>query len=344
MTLDDGMPLIGPREARVLYQDLLARPPFADERAHWLGKPMGELVEHLLKGLDLWSNWYEEQLYYFLLVDNFRPVSERVQAIPEALAEGRLDVREALHRIALSPSFERRNPGADTFVTVVMEQLLGLTVQDNRRQLEIGKTLYDGGSGQFLGRSGQSQADVVRIAIEDKRAMAHLVEREYRRLLRHRPARRSIEEWARGLYREPSSFVDLLHAWLSSEDYGDRLGKHHGVSNRLFVRSLFVDLAGRLPQVDEAERMRNALDGLADPAPLRSILARLLIDSGQALVPERSQIGDEGQWVIDLFERLLGRSPSSEERAVFVRALDDPDCRPETVLYAIVSHPEYTTS
>ena len=68
-----------------------------------------------------WRAWLEEQLYYFLLVDNFRPTSQRVLDAPGDLSKGKIGAREALHRIVLSASFDRRNPGPDTFVTVVME-------------------------------------------------------------------------------------------------------------------------------------------------------------------------------------------------------------------------------
>ncbi|MFT5290614.1 MAG: hypothetical protein ACI8QS_000798 [Planctomycetota bacterium] len=334
---------VSSRDVRVLYQDMLARPPFRDERKHWMGKPFDDLVAHLISGVDVWDAWLEEQYYYFLLVDNFRPLSERVLALPQDLAAGRIGVREALHRVALCASFDRRNPGADTFVTVVMEQLLGITVQKEKRQLAAGRNLYDGVSDQFLGEQGNSQSDVVRIAIEDKRALTHFVEREYRRLLKAEPERRDVVEWAGALQTDPKSFGSLLKGWLNSEHYGVRLETRFPVSNRLFVRSLFVDLAGRLPEDEESERMRNALDGLADPGPLRSILARLMLDSGKTQIPKRGELGDEAQWIRGLFERLLGRSAESAELAVFVSALDDPACRPETVVYAIVSHPEYPT-
>ena len=41
---------------------------------------------------------------------------ESVEAIPAGLTAGKLSVRDAIHRIALLPSFDLRNPGADTFV------------------------------------------------------------------------------------------------------------------------------------------------------------------------------------------------------------------------------------
>ena len=68
---------------------------------------------------------------------------------------------------------------------------------------------------------------------------------------------------------------------------------------------------------------------------------RLILDSGKAPVPERDEIPDAGEWIAGLFERLLGRAPGARELEVFTQSFSDPACRPETVLYAIVSHPDY---
>ena len=329
------------RRLRSVYLDLVGRPPFEAEREQWLGKGMYELLDAFFEGGEIWRHWYEEQLYYFLLIDNFRPESERIASIPEDLHLGRIHVRDAIHRIALSPVFDARNPGADTFVTVVMEQLDGFHVQKNVRELEIGKQVYDGKSGLFLGSRGENQADVVRIAIEHERFPATFLSREYQRIVRAGPERGTLKRWMRIFNKDPYQYVDLMREWLASPAYQQRLEDRRVQPNRLFVRSLFVDLLGRLPSIEEETRMRNALDGLSDPGPLRSVLARLLIDSGSAEIPEREEIVDPTAWVSGLFERLLGRSASDEELSVFVKSFHDPACRPGTVVYAIVSHPEY---
>ena len=329
------------RRLRAVYMDLLGRPPLAEERERWSGHGTHELLSALLGSSDAWRQWYEEQLYYFLLIDNFRPESERVAAIPADLAANRIDVREAIHRIALCSSFDARNPGADTFVTVVMEQLDGFEVQKTAHELEIGKRVYDGQEGLFLGRSGKNQADVVRIAIEHERFATTFVEREYRRLLRAEPEKSDLARWSRELRRDPRGYMLLVREWLVSPAYEMRLERRRPQPNRLFVRALFVDLLGRLPSQDEEARMRNALDGLSDPGPLRSVLARLLIDSGAAALPARKEVREPEQWVTGLFERLLGRAPAESELSAFVTAFADPACQPGTVVYAIVSHPEY---
>lgn len=334
--LDDGA-------LRSVYLDLCGRPPLADERAQWLGKELGELTHALVVEREAWSRWYEEQLYYFLLVDNFRPQTPRVDAIPDELAAGTLEVRDAIHRIALCPSFDQRNPGADTFVTVVMEQLLGLVVQKNPRELEIGKKLYDGASGTFLGTAGRSQADVVRIAIEHRLFAECFLRREYGRLTGREPDAKELAGWTKSFQADPAAYRALLAGWLDSPAYAKRLGQRRPMPNRLFVRALGVDLLGRVPSDDESFRLRTALDGLSDPTPLRAVLARLMLDSGKVKLPARDAIPDAPAWIRETFLRLLGRAPDASELELFTDAFADPACKPSTVVLAIVSHPDYAT-
>ena len=335
-TLDSGL-------LRAVYLDLLGRPPSLGERERWRGGQLSDLLGQLLAQEEFWDHWTEEQLYYFLLIDNFRPRSDRVQAVPQDLAAGRIGVREALHRIVLSSSFDARNPGPDTFVTVVMEQLLGLTVQKVPRDLTIGKKLYDGQAGRFLGQRGGSQADVVRIAIEDERCLQHLLSREYQRLLRRAPGAKELKAWTERLLEDPKAYGDLLRGWVQSEAYEARLSEKIVQPNRLYVRTMYMDLMDRLPDKGEERRLRNALDGLSDPGPLRSVLARLLLDSGTAPVPAKAAIENPTAWVGELFDRFYGRPASAEELKAFVSAFHEPACKPTTVVYALVSHPEYHT-
>jgi hypothetical protein len=340
--LGDTRPLDAGALRRV-FLDLLSRPPYAAEREAWLGKERAELVDDVLAGPEYWGNWLEEQLYYFLLIDNFRPRNEAVRKIPAALSAGRLGVLEALHRVCLSSSFDSRNPGPDTFVTVVMEQLLGMTVQKRKRELEIGKKVYDGTQGTFLGRPGHSQSDVIRIALADRRALLHLLRREHLRLVRSDPSSADLQRWRAALEEDTGAFGAIVRAWVLSEAYDARLTTRAAMPNRLFVRTLFVDLMDRLPDDLESRRLRAALDGLANSGPLRSLVARLLLDSGDVPLPRRAAIKDPRAWIRALFVQFLGRRPSADEEAVFLESFSDPACRAETVVYAIVSHPEYQT-
>ncbi|MCC7011256.1 MAG: hypothetical protein IT454_01730 [Planctomycetes bacterium] len=326
---------------RAATLDLYGRPPFESERLRWTGVARHEFVDQALGSPECWRHWLEEQLFYFLLIDNFRPESSRVEALPELLAQGKLDVRDAIHRIALSPSFDQRNPGADTFVTVVMEQLNGLRVQKNPRELEVGKAIYDGRAGTFLGRTGSSQSDILSIAVADRSFAETLIEREYRRILRAEPERKALADWVRRLQRDAFEFRGIVREWLLAPAWDARVASKREAPNRLWVRALYVDLLGRLPSDEEARRLRSALDGLSDAAPLRSVFARVLIDSGQVALPERDAIPEPSGWIAERFRSLLGREPSARELESFVSTFRDAECRPQTVLYAIVTHPEY---
>lgn len=334
-------PALDERGLRTALLTLLGRPPFGPERERWLGRAMVELLDDLLGSAEAWRHWYDEQLYYFLLVDNFRPATEMAQAIPAELAAGRLDVREALHRIALSPSFELRNPGADTFVTVVMEQFVGLSVQKSQRDLEMGKSVYEGHPGAFLGASGESQADVVRIALESREASKHFLAREHQRLFFAAPEAKALQGWTRRFHEDPRTYVAIVREWFTSERWDERLARPEPLSNRLFVRALFVDLQERQPEPQEAESIRSALDGLADSRPLRAVLARMMLDSGAVGLPDKASISDPGAWIEALFRRLLGRGASPAELPTYVEGFHDEACRPETILLALLSDPDY---
>ena len=326
---------------RTVCLDLLGRPPLPQERDAWNDKDLRDFLKETTKGLEFWEHWLEEQLYFFLLIDNFRPQNEGVRAVPQKMFEGRLNPREAVHRVVLSPSFDMRNPGAYTFVTVVMEQLAGMRVQKKPRELEIGKSLYDGKPGTFLAHHGNSQADVVKICVESKDFARVFIAREYERMMHRDGSKKALSTWSRGFHREPVSYRDLVRGWFTSEEYMARLKEQHPLSNRAFVNALYVDLLGRMPTQEEAEPMREALDGLGDSAPLRSILARLLLDSGRVSIPSKSELTNRREWAASLFPRFFGREASPEELDAVCGALDEPSCQPSTILYALLSHPEY---
>src|SRR6185436_18753420 len=217
-------------ELRTLYLDLLRRPPFESERLEfrkrmvfdggpYVSREVAGRASQLVETREFWQQWFEEQLYYFLLVDNFAPRGESMLSIPEELAGGKIDVREAIHRIALSSSFDQRNPGADTFVTVVMEQLAGLAVERNRRELEIGKGVYDGKPGNFLGRAGSTQSDIVRNAIEQRTFAESFIQREYRRYVHAAADKREITPWINAFQADPRVYAELLHGWITSAAY-----------------------------------------------------------------------------------------------------------------------------
>lgn len=335
---------INDRWLRAVCIDLLGRPPVASEREAWLGRPLGSVLDQLWATDSTWKHWLDEQLYFFMLIDQFRPVGTSLDELPERLVKGSMTTGEALHRIALSTSFELRNPGADTFVTVVMEQFCGIEVQSSKRELEIGKAAYDGRTGVFLGSRAQSQSDVVEVAAGHKDAARFFVGREYERLTRTPMPKRDRARAGKRLHREPRAFPDLVKEWMGSEAYAERVARGAPMSNRTWVRAVYVDLGAPPPSDGTTEALRSALDGLGDPAPLRSTIARMLLDADGTRPPRGPELKDAGAWVADVFQRLLGRAPSADEASAFTRVAAESGDGPALVLYTLLSSPEYESS
>lgn len=363
-------PALSRGELRTLYLDLLRRPPFDAERREHLGpdevptraarpeadggessgqaeaaaSDLSTLSSRLISSADFWRQWFEEQLYFFLLVDNFAPRGETLSGLADELSAKAVDVRAAIHRVALSSSFDQRNPGADTFVTVVLEQLAGLSVERHRRELEIGKAIYDGRPGSFLGSPGTTQSDVVRIAVHSRGFAESFLAREHLRYVHAPLDKRALGLAVDAFLADPNVFPTLLGSWISSSAYRARLQRREPMDNRLFVRALFADVCSREPTREEFSRVRSALDGLSDPTPLRAVIARLLIESEQASRRgAKRDVATEGapELVLREYRRLLGRDPNERESAAMVAALSDVSYGARLLTFALISHPEY---
>jgi hypothetical protein len=322
--------------------DIVQRPPSPAELRAYPGATTDSVVQRLFGQLEAMEIWLEEELLFYLLRDNFRPDTPAIRALPHRLLEGKATVFDATCDILLSSSFSLRNPGNDTFTSVLLEQCLGLTVQDprNRATLEAGKRMYDGQRAKLLGVEGASQADLVRIVVHDPRFVAHLLDRHHGRFFGAPLARSARAGDAERLLAEPQSFFALLGAWIASPDYIAALATPKRRTDDQFIRSLYMDLLERRPDPEELRNMRNALQSMADPTPVRAVLSKVILDSGQARVPEWTR-GQEGDFVRTCFVRFLGREPERDEMERFVATAREPDCTPVHVVRALVESAAY---
>lgn len=326
---------------RRLFVDLKQRTPTAAEQARFYAPPVPEVVDALLSDAETWEAWYERQLHYFLLLDRFRPVEGPLTTIPARLARGETAPLGALEEIVRSQFFNQRNPGNDTFVTVVLEQCLGMVVQKSPAALEAGKKLYDGHRAKFLGETGDSQADVVRIVFGRAECAEHFVRRTYRELFDAEPTPARVAADAARVRAAPGGFRETLREWLVAPEYARAVARSRRKPEVPYVRSLFQDVLGRLPSYDELRNVRNAFLSLADPTPVRLVMARVLLDSREAVVPRP---GDPERFVREQFVRLLARPPSDAEREAFSSAVrSDPGGGPRLVLWTLLSSAEYQT-
>ena len=326
-----------------MAMDVLQRNLSARERRVYLDAPVEMVVPRVMGSTEAMQVWLDEELFYFLLLDNFRPRNESVEEIPRKLRRGEMTALGALGEIMLSTGFSLRNPGNDTFVTVVLEQCLGLQVQNRRVRpiLEAGKKMYDGHRVRFLGSYGNSQADIIKIVLAHEDCTRFLLDRHHRRLLGIPLPDRSAqaELWVERVRGEPGQFFELLGEWIMSEAYRDALAVRRERNDRQFIRGLYMDLLERTPSYQELRNMRNAMQSMADPAPLRSVMAKVILDSGQASLPGLVR-GREADFVTACFRAYLARDPTQEETAAFGEILQD-GASARQVVRALVGSPEY---
>jgi hypothetical protein len=131
-------------------------------------------------------------------------------------------------------------------------------------------------------------------------------------------------------------------------------------TNTQYIRGLYTDLVGRAPEsydilitdaagtelgrfpVSEQEFLLFTLDGVGDPAPLRSLIAAGLVRSAEVVIPEKDEVDDPADYVTEQFERFLGREPNPYELTAFTAEWDsDPAVGPRTVIRALVASREY---
>ncbi|MGQ0553090.1 MAG: hypothetical protein ACT4PU_07705 [Planctomycetota bacterium] len=330
------------RHVRALYLDLFGRTPNEDELELAAAGSAAPLIGHLLRSREFWEHWLEDELYYFLLIDNARPEEgPGEESLAARLTAGRLGLPQAVIEIVSSSAFHRANPGNDTFVSVVLEQLLGLNVQRSNAILEAAKRMYDGQPSAIFGEKGQSQADVVRIVSRQPEFPRLLVQRQYERLLGSAPAAADLTRWAADLASGPESFTRLVQEWLLSEGYARRLSTLRQKTDVQYLRGLYLDVTGALPEAAELQRLRGALSVLGDAGPLRSVIARSLLDRQGDRMPERSAIKDREAFIRESFLRYLGRTPSAAEAEAFELIFAQEDVEPATVVLALLTHPEY---
>jgi hypothetical protein len=325
-----------------LCYDVVQRGPSPAEVRSFVGAEVPAVVTRLLQSREAMAVWLEEQLQYFLLLDQFRPQGESIEQIPLRLQKGDLDARGAIAEILLSTGFSLRNPGNDTFVTVVLEQCLGYRVQDakNKPILDAGKRIYDGKRGKFLGQEGQNQADLLQIVLGHEDFARHLLSREHARLL-GTPLPKDSTAVA-SLQQDHKRFFALLGEWLASPEYQQALPQRRSKTERQFLRGLMYDLLERTPSYEELRNLRNAMQAMADPAPLRSVLAKVVLDSGKCKLPDCTA-GAEAEFVRACFTRYLARTPSERELAVFTKTLTQDGGKPDQIVRALVGSLEYQT-
>jgi hypothetical protein len=331
------------RIVRHLSLDILFRTPTRSELRMYVGFPIEQVSKRMMATLEARELWVEEQLLYFLLLDNFRPQTTSIKSLPKRMHQGKITAHDAIAEIMMSTGFSLRNPGNDTFVTVVLEQGLGLRVQDrtNVPVLEAGKKMYDGYKVRFLRQKGNSQSDIIKIVTGHRDFTRFLLDRSHKRIMRAPLGKddRTREQIAR-VHGDNGQFFEVVREWFCSAKYRANMAVKRPRSDNQFIRSLYFELLGRAPEYQEFRNMRNALLSMADPAPLRGVMAKVILDSGKAQLPVLDR-KHRGKFVSEVFLRYLGRAPTQDESGKFVKLLRDERVQAKHVVRALITSTEY---
>jgi hypothetical protein len=224
---------------------------------------------------------------------------------------------------------------------VVLEQCLGVVVQEKASLLAAAKKAYDGVPSRVFGEVARSQSDFVRVALDQRAFADRFTERQFREAFGRAPSKEELARDAARIHADPAAFRAVLREWLVSPEWRDRASIPRPKDDRVFLRTLFVDLLGREPTFDEFRNSRNAFLAMSDPAPVRNVLAQLLLDSGRAPPPPKEELARPADWVRERFRHLLGREPFPREIDAFVAILGEYGCEPRTLLLALATCPEY---
>lgn len=322
---------------RRVIVDLLGRAPMEEDFAQAMGEKREETVARLVACKERFAFWYEEELYYFLLLDQNHPASKNLVEIPDRLAAGDEGIWDALHEIVISQYFNARNPGNDTYATVVLEQLMGMTVQKHTDVLERAKKMYDNYKQVLFTREGAGQADLVQIIMDQEDTYRFFVKRQYEKLVGKAIDKETLDRDTKRLAEDQSAWNDIVKGWILSPAYEGALAEMKKKSDQVFIRALYVDLLKRLPTYQELRSMRNAMQALADPGPLRNVMAKVMVDSDQV----QAGGGDAKAWIVDEYVKYLCREPSARELEVLGGAMASGRATAKMVLDAILSSAEY---
>ena len=204
--------------------------------------------------------------------------------------------------------------------------------------MEAGKVMYDGQRARMLSTWGNSQADIIRITVSQRLATWRLLDRLHQRLFQTPldPKDPAVDK----VFEDPKTYFQVFAQWLASDRYQKHVSMRRPKTDRQFARGLYVDLLGRAPDFEELRNLRNALQAMAAPPPIRTVLAKVILDSGKAQLPDYTA-GKEGEFVTSCFNRYLGREPGQDELESFASTLEEPACEPEHIVRALLGSPEY---
>lgn len=323
--------------------DVLGRGPSREEADRGLARTRDDVAQDLLGRDEAYSEWLAAECEAPLLADA-RPGPDVLTELAGRLKRREATAAEGLETLWSAAAGTRSDP--EKLVLALVSSLHGMD-HPEPAFVDAARRMVEGQSSALLGKTGRSPADLVKILVADRACAEHLARRTWLRLVGQpidpseleRATGRLLDAGPKGDRPATWAFFDVVREWLVSPRYLERLATRHWKPERAFVRTLFQDVLGRTPDEDELRSARRSLRSLGDKGPLRSALAKVLLDSPQARVAPGVDVED---FVRAQFRQLLAREPRDRELGAFLRALGSGASR-DTVVRAIVTAPEYAS-
>ena len=334
---------------RRLYLDLLGRPPRPEEAWADGRRNADTLAADLLGRAEHGRCVVEDATVAFGLVDDDRPAGAEARDLALRVPSEGLSPVD-IERVLLADPAARRllsDPGTGP---ELLGAVLTSTATDGRLEPdENGRDIAAAYARVLAGEGPQDvpslgRVDSVGSAIDALLASDTLADLAIRRYLgravgEDMAARHALE--ARLAVTEGAAAWRALLVRLVTERAREQGGTRRPKGRLRLLRSLFVDLLGRRPTDRELVALVRATDRLPGAIAPHTVLAKVLLDSGQVGLPLLVDIQDAPRWLTDRFLLHLGRRPAPEELQAYGRVLLDPDGGVELVVLALVTNAEY---
>ena len=319
---------------RRAYLDVLGRTPTPAEALAAAKRSLDKLARGLLLQAESGRAWYEALTHRMGLVGDYRPRSEDARDLPLRIPSESLGPAAVERTLVLDPAFLERHPAGRSLAEAVGQLLFDRAPTAEERSTAA---KLAAGADDAPYPSARAWLD----AVTGTEAFARAAMR--RRLTRF-VGSGDAERLAPGALAAVESggraWLDRQVAMLSSRAWRERI-LLRPKDPLTFVRTLFVDLLERRPTDRELNAWMHAARQMPGTGAPFSVLARVLIDSGDVPLPLLVQIRDGPRWLRDRFLRYLGRPPTAAEMKAYGNALVDAKGGIPMVLHALVSGVEY---
>lgn len=211
-----GLGLAARADARLtVFERLTQRDLDPAERERLEGLSREELATQLLAERGFFDGWWEAELKHLGLTGSSRPSGEPWDSMPTRLQRAANSPIDVLFALAVGSKWNRRYSGREAFVTAVLDRLLAADVDPATR--EAAAKLYDGFEATYLGAQGTSSADLVKITLDDPRALEGIVRRGLTWIGQRAPSEPDVREvvgWTGG---KPEQVFSALARWASRD-------------------------------------------------------------------------------------------------------------------------------